>query len=85
VVAVSFWLSVYTARPMIGVALDGTPYSMQTDRVFGWNVASRFFDIPPGDTMVLTLQLGGSVERPDAEIVQRRQPLANEIDVTIES
>ena len=78
------WLSVYTARPMIGVTLDGKPYSMQTDRVFGWNVASHFLDIPPGGTMVLTLKVGGTVERPDAPIVQRVQPLANDITVAVE-
>lgn len=77
------WLSVYTGRPMSAVTINGTPSSMQTTAVFGWNVASRFIDIPPGSTVVVRLTVDGRVANPTAPIVRRVQPLVNPTDYAI--
>ncbi|CAN5449172.1 hypothetical protein BH10ACT2_BH10ACT2_21060 [soil metagenome] len=70
------WLSVYTALPMVGTTIDGEPTGMQTSSVFGWNVATRFVDVPPGATVVVTLSLDGVIGDESAPLVQRVQPLA---------
>lgn len=70
------WLSVYTALPMSAVSVDGVVSGMETAQVFGWNVASRYLEIPPGATMTIELQLAGwltSLER--SEVITRVQPL----------
>jgi hypothetical protein len=53
------WLSVYTALPAVSSQLDGRPTSMETAKVFGWNVATKFVEIPPGATVVVTVSLEG--------------------------
>lgn len=69
------WLSVYTALPMVGVEVDGVPDGMQTDQVFGWNVASRFVEIPAEQTVTVTLMLDGVVPDANAPLVTAVQPL----------
>jgi len=71
------WLSVYTALPMAGATIDDEATGMQTSRVFDWNVATRFVDVPPGTTVVVTLALQGSIDDDSAPVVRRVQPLAN--------
>ena len=71
------WLSVYTALPMVAVQVDGRPDGMQTGRVFGWNVSSRYVDIPAGDTVTVTMTVQGALERPGLGApVVRVQPLS---------
>lgn len=69
------WLSVYTALPMVGVEVDGVPDGMETGEVFGWNVASRFVDVPPGGTVTLTLSLEGTLANPGQPLATRLQAL----------
>jgi hypothetical protein len=69
------WLSVYTALPMSAVEIDGEPSGMQTASVFGWNVASKFIDIPPGATVTVVLTVTGTLADPTAPLVRRTQPL----------
>lgn len=72
------WLSVYTALPMVDVEVDGVDDGMQTERVFGWNVASRFVEIPPGQTVSVTLMLDGQLVDGDAPLVTAVQPLTRQ-------
>jgi len=70
------WLSVYSALPMVAVQVDGRPDGMETGQVFGWNVSSRYVDIPPGRTVTVTMMVEGTLQRPDAGApVIRVQPL----------
>ena len=69
------WLSVYTALPMVGVEVDGVPDGMETSQVFGWNVSSRFVNVPPGGTVTLTLTLQGTLADPGRPLATRVQAL----------
>jgi len=77
------FLSIYTAMPMVAATLDGEQVGMQTAGVFGWRVSTRFLDIPPGATRVLTLEVRGSV---DTTVPLRvvRQPLVVTTPVTVQ-
>lgn len=77
------WVSVYSGMSMIAAAVDGEPVGMQTDRAFGWRVSSRFLDIPPGGTRIITLELRGAV---DASVPFQvvRQPLVITTPVTVQ-
>ena len=71
------WLSVYTALPMVAVQVDGQPDGMETGRVFGWNVSSRYVDVPPGGTVTVTMTVQGALEHPEfGAPVVRVQPLS---------
>ena len=69
------WLSVYTALPMVGVEVDGVADGMETGQVFGWNVASRFVDVPPGGTVTLVLTTQGMLVNPGQPVTTRIQAL----------
>ena len=45
----------------------------------GWNVYSRFVDIPPGGTVTFELELAGTVANPD-ELVTWEQPMASPLE-----
>jgi hypothetical protein len=60
--------------------LDGEATGLTVGREEGWNVYSRFVDIPPGDTVTFELHLRGSVARPD-EVVTWEQPMASPLEV----
>ena len=70
------WMSVYTVLPMVSVKVGGEVSSMETGQVFGWNVASRFLDVPPGETVVVQLQLSGTLSvAKRGQVVTRVQPM----------
>jgi len=71
------WLSAYTALPMMAVQIDGQPAGMETGQVFGWNVSSRYIDVPPGATVTVTMTVEGVLDRPGVgSPVTRVQPLS---------
>ena len=71
------WLSAYTALPMMAVQIDGQPAGMETGQVFGWNVSSRYIDVPPGATVTVTMTVEGVLDRPGVGgPVTRVQPLS---------
>lgn len=71
------WLSVYTVLPMASVTVGGELSGLATGQVFGWNVSSRFLDVPPGETVVVTLQLSGTLSAAErGQVVTRVQPMA---------
>ncbi|MEN9824096.1 MAG: hypothetical protein RLZ04_2522, partial [Actinomycetota bacterium] len=76
------WLSAYSARPMVSATLDGEALGMQTNRVWGWNVATKMVDIPPGTTVTVVLELWGPVDDPSLPLSTRTQPLTSPVTIT---
>ncbi len=74
-------LSLYTPLDVIEatVALDGddpAPFTLDDGSEAGWNVASGFVAIPPGESVVVTIRLAGAIEQPaDATLVVRPMPM----------
>lgn len=68
------YVSAYSALGLTGATLDGVATGMEIETEAGWNVYSRFVDIPPGGTILLELQLRGAVADP-GWIVTWTQPL----------
>ena len=55
------------------------PTGLAVGREEGWNVYSRFVDIPPESTVTFELQLAGTVANPD-ELVTWEQPMASPLE-----
>ena len=74
-------LSLYTPLDVLDatVALDGddpTPFTLDDGTEAGWNVASGFVAIPPGESVVVTIQLAGVIEQPtEPTLVVRPMPM----------
>jgi len=68
------YLSAYSALGLTGATLDGVATGMEVETEAGWNVYSRFVDIPPGGTVLLEVHLRGAVADPE-RIVTWTQPL----------
>jgi len=71
------YLSVYSPWSLTSAELDGGPTGMEPSTELGYNVYSRFVEIPAGEEVVLRLGFAG--ELPDDEpyeLVLRSQPLA---------
>ena len=77
------WLSAYSARPVVSATLDGEPLGMQTSRVWGWNVATKLIDIPPGETVTVVMELSGPISNPSAPFATRAQPLVDPVSVVL--
>ena len=73
------YVSAYSALGLSGATLDGTPTGMEVETEVGWNVYSRYVDIPAGGTVTLELSLAGSVIDPQ-RIVTWQQPLVRSAD-----
>ncbi len=69
------YVSFYSPLALTGVTLDGETTGLAVGREEGWNVYSRFVDIPPGETVTFELQLAGTIANPD-ELVTWEQPMA---------
>jgi hypothetical protein len=75
------YLSVYS--PLDLVAAE--PTGLQPEEELGWNVYSRFLEIPAGDEVTLRLDLAGElVPGEPYELLLRSQPLANPDRVVID-
>jgi Protein of unknown function (DUF4012) len=74
------YVSFYSSLALDGVLLDGEATGLAAGREEGWNVYSRFVDIPPGRTVTFELHLRGAVARPD-EVVTWEQPMASPLEV----
>ncbi|MDO8392287.1 MAG: DUF4012 domain-containing protein [Actinomycetota bacterium] len=68
-------LSVYSPLQRSGATLDGTAVALTNDTELGWNVNTVGFDIAPGQTRTLVLQLVGAVGDEPYELVVRPQPI----------
>ncbi len=71
------YLSVYSPWELTSAALDGEPTGLEPSQELGWNVYSRFVEIPPGEEIVLQLGLAGELPAGvPYELALRSQPLA---------
>jgi hypothetical protein len=73
------YVSFYSPLALRGVTLDGEATGLAVGREVGWNVYSRFVDIPPGTTVTFELELAGTVAKPD-ELVTWEQPMASPVE-----
>jgi hypothetical protein len=74
------YVSFYSPLALTGVTVDGAPSGLAVGREAGWNVYSRFVDIPAGSKATFELELEGTVARPD-ELVTWEQPMAEPLEV----
>jgi hypothetical protein len=74
------YVSFYSPLALTGVTLDGAPTGLAAGREAGWNVYSRFVDIPAGSTATFEVQLAGTVTRP-GEVVTWEQPMGSPLEV----
>ncbi len=79
------YLSVYSPWGLTSAEIDGQPTGMEPDEELGWNVYSRFVEIPPGGEVTLTLGFAGELDPATSyELLLRSQPLAAPDRVTVE-
>jgi hypothetical protein len=80
------WLHVYTPLQFVSAMIDGEPSSLGSEREFGVWAYNRSIEIPPGETLVVELELAGRVAMPrgvyDLEI--GHQPLVNDDHLRVE-
>jgi hypothetical protein len=69
------YVSFYSPLALTGATLDGQPTGLTVGEERGWNVYSRFVDIPPGATVAFDVRLAGTVTDP-SKVVTWLQPMA---------
>ena len=72
-------MSFYSALPLAGVRLDGQATGLDIGTEQGWNVYSRYVDIPAGGTAMFELRLAGRVADPE-HVVTWTQPMGNPLE-----
>ena len=70
-------LDVYTRLGVDAVRLDGEDIPPYTLPELGYNVHSSMVVIPPGETVVMELELSGDIGRGAYQLLYRPQPLPN--------
>ncbi len=81
-------LSLYTPHDVVGATVgpltdddsdgddDPTPFVLTPGSEAGWNVASGFVAVAPGESIVVTIRLTGTIDEPaDPRLVVRPMPL----------
>lgn len=71
-------LSFYTQLDVIDASVGSRsePFALEPGTEAGWNVASGFVAVPPGESVAITIRLTGSIERPTSPtLVVRPMPL----------
>lgn len=68
-------VSFYSPLQLVRATCDGEPCELSPGEEAGWNVYSRYVDIPSGATTIINLELSGRVDRPE-HVVTWTQPLA---------
>ena len=64
------------ARAVVIDGDDPAPFTLDDGSEAGWNVASAFVAIPPGESVTVTIQLAGAVEQPaEPTLVVRPMPM----------
>lgn len=72
------YLSVYTPLTVVSGDVDGSPRALAQATELGWNVFSTYLNIAPGDEVVLTIRLGGTVDTSAGYSLQLHpQPLSS--------
>jgi hypothetical protein len=70
-------LDVYTRLGVDAARLDGEDSAPYTYPELGYNVLSTLVVIPPGETVVMELELSGDLGRGAYQLLYRPQPLPN--------
>lgn len=73
------YVSFYSPLALTGATVDGEQIGLEVGEELGWNVYSRFVDIPPGGTSTFVVSLAGPISRFD-EIVTWEQPMTLPLD-----
>jgi hypothetical protein len=74
----ALYFSFYTPHRLSAGVVDGERVSFEYHRELGYRVYSRFFEIPPGESVRIQLQLSGELEPGDRYDLQvGQQPLVN--------
>jgi hypothetical protein len=83
----SSFLSVYTPLFLDAARIDGRPVAMEPGLEFERNVYSRFVEIPAGGTVLVELDVSGTIESNDYVLDLYQQPLVHpesaEVGVTV--
>jgi hypothetical protein len=74
------FVSFYSALGLESATLDGDVAGFASGTEEGWNVYSRYVDIPPGGTVSFELHLQGAVANP-AKVVTWEQPMATPLEL----
>ena len=70
------YLSVYSPWELTGAELNGEATGMEPEHELGWNVFSRFVDIPPGGEVEVRLRFAGALPTNSPyTLTVRSQPL----------
>jgi hypothetical protein len=73
------YVSFYSPLALTGASLDGESTGLTVGEEAGWNVYSRFVDIPPGESVSFEVELAGVVTDP-TRVVTWVQPLASPLE-----
>ncbi|HEY4331572.1 MAG TPA: hypothetical protein VGM78_03340, partial [Ilumatobacteraceae bacterium] len=76
-------LSVYTRLAVSSFTVDGVKKSPTRDSELGWNVYSRFIDIPPGGTVTVVLNMSGRTSAGSYQLLYRPQDLPHADTLTV--
>ena len=78
-------LSLYSALPLRSASVDGRPIVMRAGEEAGWIVNSAFLGIPPGGSITVTVEYGGTLDLPAGyTLAVRPQPIVLPEQQTIE-
>ena len=74
------YLSVYSALGLDNMTVDGEPVSVDAGVEQGWNVYSRFVEIPAGETVTIEVEFARVIDDPDT-VVTWIQPMARPLEI----
>jgi hypothetical protein len=78
-------LDVYTRLGVDTAQLDGDDLAPDTVPELGYNVHTTLVVIPPGETVVVELELSGDIGRGGYQLLYRPQPLPNPDTLTVDA
>jgi hypothetical protein len=78
-------LDVYTRLGVDAARLDGEDTAPYTVPELGYNVLTTVVEIPPGETVVMELELSGDIGRGPYQLLYRPQPLPNPETLTVDA
>jgi Protein of unknown function (DUF4012) len=77
------FVSLYSPFDLTEARVGGRPAELQAEVELGRNVYSAFVDIPPGESVVIELDLAGSIEGRRYELDLPVQPFATPDDIAV--
>ena len=76
------YVSIYTGLEATSITDDGVASTADFGRAFGWNVASTYVEIAPGETKTLVLTVAGSLSA-DFSVTTWKQAMALPCEITV--